>query len=106
MKKFLMIAVVAILLASCATAVTIPITATSNPIGSKVGVAKAEYVVTLGFITPDWASWEVTADKVYTADIGILKAAKNGGITKIATVDSRVTNKCFRRIYETIVTGE
>ena len=38
-------------------------------------------------------------------DLSQTTAAKNGGITKIATVDFNVTGGLFRTTYRTIVTG-
>lgn len=74
MKKFFKAFVAAGMifgLASCAT--TTPITATSNPVGNKCGVAKTTRILTIfgG-----------------SADCGINKAAKNGGITRISHVDA------------------
>lgn len=84
MKKLTKLAlglVFAIGAASCST--TTPVAATSNPVGNKCGVAKATTILTVfgG-----------------SADCGINKAAKNGGITRISHVDS------FRKNYLGIVT--
>lgn len=81
----------AALMSSCA--ITVPVAATSNPVGSKVGSAKSTQV--LGFF-PDGG------------DLSIKTAAKNGGISKISTVDfkhSLIFLFLVQR-YETIVTGE
>ena len=77
MKKTLKtLAVVAAcaLATSCATVVT-PISATSNPVGSKCGVSKS--TLYLGGL---WSSQGETN--------GIDAAAKQAGITKISHVDS------------------
>ncbi|MBI3259380.1 MAG: hypothetical protein HYZ54_07915 [Ignavibacteriae bacterium] len=77
-------------LSSCA--ITYPVSATSNPLGSKVGVSSGMGI--LGAI-------------VLSPDSGIQQAAKNGGITKISTVDFKVTN--ILGIYQTYtctITGE
>lgn len=84
MKKFIKLALcaaVALGVSSCA--VTTPVAATSNPVGNKCGVAKATTILTIfgG-----------------SADCGINKAAKNGGITRISHVDS------FQKNYLGIVT--
>lgn len=74
MKKFMKFALgcaFCLGLASCA--MTTPITATSNPVGNKCGVAKTTSILT--FFGG-------------SADCGINKAAKNGGITRISHVDS------------------
>jgi uncharacterized protein YdbL (DUF1318 family) len=86
---FALLAVVA-MMSSCA--LTLPVNATSNPIGNKVGQAKATGYLGMLF---------------FNADASIKSAAKNGGITKISTVDIKQTN--FLNIivtYTTIVTGE
>ena len=93
MKKLvkpLMTVVVAAALSSCS--LTLPVTATSNPVGSKVG--KASGTCYLGVLC-------------LGADASIQTAAKNGGIKKISTVDIK-TNNVLNLIvtYETIVTGE
>ena len=86
---FASIAVVA-MMSSCA--LTLPVNATSNPVGSKVGEETATGYLGIFF---------------FNADASIRTAAKNGGITKISTVDIKHTD--FLGIvvtYTTIVTGE
>ena len=61
------------LMTSCAT-ISNPVTATTNPLGSKCGVAKS--TIYLGL----WSS--------KGEENGIDKAAKSAGITKISHVDS------------------
>lgn len=77
----------------CSCSITTPVAATSNPIGSKVGTAKSTQII--GFF-PDGG------------DMSIKKAAKNGGITKVSTVDFKqsMVFLYFIMSYETIVTGE
>lgn len=78
------------MVSSCA--LTLPVNATSNPVGSKVGTAKAT-----GYL----------GSLFFKADASIRTAAKNGGITKISTVDIKKKNILGIVItYETIVTGE
>jgi len=84
-----MLAVVA-MMSSCA--LTLPVNATSNPVGSKVGTATATGYLGVLF---------------FDADASIRTAAKNGGITKISTVDIKQGNILNLIVtYETIVTGE
>lgn len=93
MSKFkTIIATFALVAIMSSCALTLPVTATSNPVGSKVGRATA--IGYLGII-------------YLNADASIRTAAKNGGITKISTVDIKQTN-LFNLLttYETIVTGE
>jgi hypothetical protein len=93
LKKFrtvLALLAVAALMSSCA--VTLPVNATSNPVGSKVGTATATGY--LGYI-------------FFDQDASIQTAARNGGITRISTVDIKHTSILNIVVtYETIVTGE
>jgi hypothetical protein len=93
MKKvkqiFALLAVVA-MMSSCS--LTLPINATGNTVGSKVGTATATGYFGVLF---------------FNADASIKTAAKNGGITKISTVDIKKTSILNLIVtYETIVTGE
>ena len=86
---FFLIVSVALLLSSCA--ITLPVNATSNEVGSKVGMSKAT-----GYLNVLW----------FDQDASIQKAAKQGGITKISTVDLKQTNMLgVIQTYECIVTG-
>ncbi len=72
--------------------VIMPVTATSNPLGTKVGTAKATGFLSILF---------------FNQDASIRRAAQNGGITKISTVDIKQGNILNLIVtYETIVTGE
>ena len=89
MKKIFLIFAAALLLTSCA--ITLPVNATSNEVGSKVGMSKAT-----GYLNVLW----------FDQDASIQKAAKQGGITKISTVDLKQTNMLgIIQTYECIVTG-
>ncbi len=92
MKKIILSTLVLGFLASCS--VTVPVNATSNEVGSKVGIAKTNAI--LGFFFFDGG------------DASISRAAKEGKISKISTVDFKHTIKLFGLIhrYETIITGE
>ena len=90
LKSILALAVVAMLAASCS--LTLPVAATSNAVGNKVGTSKATGYLGILF---------------FDADASIQSAAKDGGITKISTVDiksSSILNLIVS--YECIVTGE
>ncbi len=87
MKNFLIFAVVAFVLSSCAVAsspvigvlytdVKAPIVATANPAGKKVGTAEATSI--LGVVA--------------TGDASIDAAAKQAGISRISHVDYKVTS--------------
>ena len=89
MKKVLLTFSAALMLSSCA--LTLPVTATSNEVGSKVGMSKAT-----GFLNVLW----------FDQDASVQKAAKQAGITKISTVDLKQTNLLgIIQTYECIVTG-
>lgn len=98
MKKLTtLIAAAALTLGLAACTSVSPVNATSNPVGSKVG--EAETFTILGWIT--------LQPKVLYKDYSIQTAAKNGGISRISTVD--VYHKNILNIVEwttTIVTGE
>ena len=86
---FALLAIVA-MMSSCS--LTLPVTATSNPVGEKVGTAKATGFLGVLF---------------FDADASIRTAAKNGGITEISTVDIKQGNVLNLIVtYETIVTGK
>lgn len=92
MKKVLFGSLIALSLALASCATTLPLTATSNPVGSKMGQASATYL--FGYIP------------LGAADMGIYTAAKNGGITKISTVDTKMTPMFIFTTYATVVSGE
>lgn len=73
MKKLLLACACVLSLASCSS-LTTPLTATSNPVGNKVG--ESSYTT---------YCWGMFGKK--NADIGINKAAKEAGITKISHAD-------------------
>lgn len=86
----LVVAVAFVIMAASCTSVA-PLTATSNPVGAKVGEATAKFV--FGF-------------PLKGGDYGIQLAAKNGGISKISTVDVKTKNLFVMVVRTTIVTGE
>lgn len=90
LKYILAVGVTALLMASCS--LSKPVLVTDNPAGEEKGIA--EYSVILGIFRP------------MKADISIKKAAENGGITKVATVDVRVESSFFKTTYKTVVTGQ
>ncbi len=89
-KTFFALLAVVAMMSSCS--LTLPVTATSNPVGTRVGTATATGFLGILF---------------FNADASIRTAAKNGGITKISTVDIKQGNVLNLIVtYETIVTGE
>ena len=91
LKSCLLLALAILLLISACT-VNRPICATSNPLGQKVGIYSQQSL--FGF------------PPIANKDAAIAKAAYNGGITKISTVDYNTTWMLFVVKYETIVTGD
>ena len=90
LRNFFLLFVGIALLSSCS--LTLPVTATSNTVGSKVGTATATGYLGILF---------------FDADASIQKAAKAGNITKISTVDLQKTSLLNIIVtYKTIVTGE
>jgi TRL (tRNA-associated locus)-like protein len=89
-KVLLIVLATAGMMASCS--LTLPVAATSNPVGSKVGTASGTGFLGVLF---------------FGADASIQTAAKNAGITKISTVDLKRSDILgIITTYETIVTGE
>ena len=86
------------MLASCS--ITTPVTATNNRIGSKVGVSSATCL--FPFTTTQSLSSGIVLGNSYS----VADAAKNGGITKIATVDLKQQNFYLFQKNSIIVTGE
>lgn len=87
--RLFILVMVAVILTSCA--VTKPILATENPIGSKIGRSKQTGIL---FFPPPMA------------EAGIHIAARRAGITKISTVDYTVRWYILVYELETTVTGE
>ncbi len=98
MKKLTtLIAAAALTLGLAACTSIRPVNATANPVGSKVGEAETMSLFRALTIKP----------KFLYQDYSIQTAAKNGGISRISTVD--VLNKSILGIIcytTTIVTGE
>lgn len=88
MKKVLLLIPMLALAVSCT--VTVPVTATSNPVGTKTGTSTARRVLGV------WVQ----------QDASVITAARNGGITKISTVDMTIRRGIFVKKIETKVTGE
>lgn len=69
-----------------------PVCATSNPLGTKTGI----------FTQTSFLGFPPSLSK----EAATVAAAKNGGITRISTVDYNMTWKIIMFEYTTIVTGE
>jgi len=92
-SKILIVGLIVLLLAGCTTVA--PLAATSNPLGNKVGQASVFYLFSV-------------LPLPLSGDRGIAKAARNGGITHISTVDTKTVVWPFGigTVQTTIVTGE
>ena len=86
--KALAAVVLCALVSSCAT-ISTPVTATTNPLGSKCGVAKS--TLYLGGLFSSKGE-----------ENGIDTAAKEAGITKISHVDSYTKTYCLGIVIEQI----
>jgi hypothetical protein len=96
MKKIILLLIVGMMLFALASCTTVtPLAATSNELGHKVGTATVFYLFA-------WLPLPLSGDR------GIAKAARDGGITKISTVDTKTVIWPFfiGVSYTTIVTGE
>ena len=91
-RKVLAGLVILVLVAFLAGCFTTPVAVTTNPLGAKTGSASCLYVLSV-LPLGDW-------------DTSIYKAAKNGGITKISTVDSQLQFYYLWSVRTTIVTGD
>jgi hypothetical protein len=81
-----------IILALAPGTYNLPIAATGNPIGSKTGLAEDHMYF---FIFGD------------ASDANIVQACKNGGITKVSTVDYKMENFMFiKQTFTCVVNGE
>jgi hypothetical protein len=89
MKKFIIGASLLAVLASCS--MSMPGIATQNPVGTKEGIAERKIFLGIAF---------------GHTDLSLVTAAKNGGITKIATVDYEIQGGLFSKTYRVVVTGE
>ena len=104
MKKIVMLvaAMAIVVLSGCATAVprglissnmTLPIQATGNMKGTKVGIAKCQSI--MGFVA--------------SGDASIEAAMRKGGITKVSHVDWKVESEIplgIKTVYTTTVYGD
>lgn len=88
-KNAILFITVGSFLASCSVAG--PLMVTNNTIGSKRGEASRKIFFNLAF---------------GHTDLGVITAARKGGVKKVATVDWKVKGGAFSKTYSTIVTGE
>ncbi|MDR2305111.1 MAG: TRL-like family protein [Treponema sp.] len=103
MKKIILgaLVLVLIILAGCSS-ITVPVAATANPVGSKVGEATENRIFGGAFIRMGTNGFLLFV----TGDKGLSTAAANGGVSRIATVEQRIDRNPFITKITTIVTGE
>jgi hypothetical protein len=92
-KTLLILPLIVLMMALSSCSITLPVNATSNQVGTKVGTSKAK-------------TWFGIFH--FKQDASIKSAAKNGGITKIATVDLKTQIFPFGILikHSCIVTGD
>mgnify|MGYP006084597599 FL=1 len=89
--KNIVVGISIVALTSCS--VSGPLFVTDNAGGDSAKTGEASYKVIFGF-------------RPMNADASIATAAENGGITKVSTVDVKITGGLFKTTYTTVVTGE
>jgi hypothetical protein len=87
----------ALVMTSCS--VTMPVTATNNPIGSRKGKSSSWM---LGVASPS----NLGSGIVFNKNYGLIEAVKKGKIERVATVDLKITNYYIVTKAEILVTGE
>ena len=107
-KNITLFALGILLLSSCSA--TLPGIVTNNPVGKKTGVSSTACIFSgVGLRASNYGFIGVNSSYlgiIFNGDFGIVDAAKNGKISKIATVDVKVTQYFLFSKIEYIVTGE
>lgn len=105
-KKLLGLSVLLVTLSSCST--TVPLTATENPIGNKIGTSKTTclFPVAPPQTTASINMLLTSSGICFNKNYSIYEAANEGGISEVATVDLKTTNYVFWTEYELVVTGK
>ena len=105
-KSIIVMSAIAASLSSCST--TVPYEITNNPVGTKVGKSSTNTI--FGFLGYSLISGQYSRFSSvgwrFNKQYSLYNAAKNGGISKIATVDLKTTSYILFSKYELIVTGE
>jgi hypothetical protein len=103
MKKIIpgILVLALIILAGC-TSITVPVAATANHVGFKVGEATETRYFGGAFVRMGTNGFLL----FYSGDKGLSTAAANGGVSRIATVEQRIDKNPFVVKITTIVTGE
>jgi predicted small lipoprotein YifL len=94
MKKIITNTLVALsLLALTSCSISGPLFITDNAGGTNAKTGESSYTIIFGFMP-------------FNADASIVTAARNGDITKVATVDQKIYGNFFTTTVTTVVTGE
>ena len=98
-----------LILSSCS--ITQPLMLTNNPIGNKVGTSSTASIFSGGganalHYAPMHGSGGLWQGLIFNKKFSVADAAKNGGISKIATVDLKTSWYVFFTKKTYIVTGE
>ncbi|MEN8787551.1 MAG: TRL domain-containing protein [Flavobacteriales bacterium] len=94
MKRIITNSLVALsILALTSCSISGPLFITDNAGGTDSKKGESSYTIVFGFMP-------------FNADASIVTAARNGDITKVATVDQKITGNFFTTKVTTIVTGE
>lgn len=106
MKNSLLTAfAVALIASSCSF--TRPFAVTNNAVGTKVGKSTTATMFSSGVYYGRNPYAKITGDGLlFNSNYGIAEAAKNGGISKVATVDVKYSNYILFGKFQIIVTGE
>ena len=97
-KNLIIVLAAGLMLTSCSAKFTYPSMVTENPVGEKVGKSSYDVIGIPLLANFPWIC--------FNRDRGVAKAAKNGDIDKIATVDFQIEQNFFSVTYRTIVTGK
>jgi hypothetical protein len=100
MKNFKSILFVGIVVLATSCTITRPYAVTNNAIGDAVGTSKT----TLIFGTSTGVTLQAGLLST-NKNFGVIEAAKNGNVNKIATVDVQTSNYGFISLVKIIVTG-
>lgn len=100
-RFFAVIAAVLVIAGLSSCTMNLPISATENPIGSKVGEADGVEIFPMGIM--GYYGYGLS----FYGDASIMNACKKAGITKVSTVDFHSTNYLgIVAVHTCVVTGE
>jgi hypothetical protein len=105
LKTILTFGVGVVMLSACSF--TKPYAVTNNTVNAKKGISTTKVIFGLGGVGSNNPFHPVSSAGIrFNKNYGIQEAAKNGGITKVGSVDLKYTNYILFGVYELQVTGE